>query len=212
MDNEEEVINSKELSSELLEEGELDIDINDEGEYIEKGITPPTLRSPGNIEDPRQGKMWEIYIKGFRKGQPSAKQAALDAGYSLNTAINVTSFKWFKDKKKKLLRSKLLTNAERNIDRILDLDYSKIKILDDGSQVEGVDVDVLRVVADMSKTIVTTLGKDVGYSTKTEVGGKIESDIKINSISYADPIPVMSEVVEEQNKQIVENIINNENK
>lgn len=47
--------------------------------------------------------------------------------------------------------------------------YTEIRKLEDGTDKEVVDKDVLRVVADMSKTIVTTLGKDLGYSQKTEI-------------------------------------------
>ncbi len=73
-------------------------------------------------------------------------------------------------------------NAERNISRILNMGYTRMKLIEAGKDEDGkpimqqseeIDKDVLKIVADMSKTIVTTLGKDLGYSTKTEV--KVES-------------------------------------
>lgn len=84
--------------------------------------------------------------------------------------------------------------------------YSKMKIID-GEETEVIDKDVLRVVADMSKLLVTTLGKDVGYSSKTEITGKVGGDIKINSVSYADPKQIESEVIDSVNA-IGEEIIN----
>lgn len=181
-------------------------------------VTPPKLRSKGEIKDPRQDIAWEHYVKGWKQGNPSAKAAALFAGYSENSAINMSSFKWFKERKNKLRRSNMLTKAERNLSRMLDLDYSRMKLVEDGKDDDGVmqyreeefiDKDVLRVVADVSKTIVQTLGKDEGYSTKTEVDGKMSGDIKINSISYADkPLEIENQVVEEAIKLIEDEVIN----
>lgn len=196
---------------------EPEMEMDDSGLYVEKGLVPPKLRSPnGRFGDyEKQQKAWENYVKSWREGRPNIKQAGIDAGFCETTAQNMGSFKWFRDRKNKLRRSVMLTKAEKNLSKILDLDYSKIRILPDGSQVDGVDVDTLRIVADVSKTVATTLGKDLGYSTKTEVGGKVESEIKINSISYADkPVEIEAQVVvdEIQNQQnnILEEVINKE--
>jgi len=200
------------------EKKEPELEVNDDGFYIEKGLIPPRLRAlngcKGDYE--RQQKAWEFYVKSWKDGKPNVLQAGLAAGYSRATAAQLNNFKWFKDKKDKLRRSVMMTKAERNLSNILNLDYSQIKILPDGTEKKGINADVLRVVADISKTIVTTLGKDVGYSTKTEVGGKMESEIKINSISYADPVQIENTVVDEGVKQlekveekIIENIIEN---
>ena len=150
---------------------------NDEGTFTEvyrdkrsgNIVTHPKLRSKGSLPDPRQQVCWDLYLKGWKAGRPSATQAARDAGYAENTAVNICNLTWFKEKKDKLRRSNMMSRAEKNISRILNMGYTKIKQLEDGSQTEEVDKDVLRIVADMSKTIVTTLGKDMGYSSKTEV-------------------------------------------
>lgn len=179
--------------------------------YVSKAgniVTHPTKRSKGPLKDPRQDIAWEIYVKGWRDGRPNAREAGLQAGYALNTAINLPNLTWFKERKDKLRRSKMLSKAERNLSRILDMDYSKMRLRDDGSEEEVVDKDILRVVADVSKSIVTTLGKDEGYSTKTEVSGKMQGDIKINSISYADKaLEIENEVVDESVKMIETEII-----
>lgn len=186
------------------------MEVTDEGTFEEKVFVPmdPKLRSPGGrVPDVRSIQCWENYVESWMQGRPNAYRAAIDAGYSPKTAININRFGWFKKKKEKLLRSSMMTKAEENLAKILGMNYSKMKIVD-GEEVEVVDKDVLRIVADMSKTVVTTLGKDVGYSTKTEVTGKMGGEIKINSVSYADPLQVESEVVTDAVNAIGEEIIN----
>lgn len=203
MDNEENQ-ESTELST--FSPKEENLEVNDDGYYIERGLIPPKLRSPnGHLGDPKkQALAWEYYVQSWREGSPNIYRSGIRAGYTEATSKQLGNFKWFKDKKDKLRRSVMMTKAERNLNRILNMDYSQIKILPDGSKKEGVNTDILKVVADISKTIVTTLGKDAGYSTKTEVGGKMESEIKINSISYADPIQIENAVVDEGVKQLEE--------
>ena len=181
-------------------------------------VINPKLRSKGNFEDPRQQICWDLYVKGWKEGKPSAKAAGLAAGYAYNTAINISNFKWFKDKKAKLRRSVMMSKAERNLSRILDIDYSVMRLVEVGKddegkpimdQVEVIDKDLVRVVADVSKTIVTTLGKEEGYSTKTEVEGKMKGDIQIKSVNYADaPVEVEAKVVDESVKLIEDEIFN----
>ena len=154
----------------------------------------------------------------MRSGNPNAKGAALKAGFSENTAINIGNQKWFKEKKDKLRRSTMMSNAERNYSRILNLPWTRMKLVevgkdDDGKPImekqEEVDIDTLRVVEAASKTVLTTLGKDEGYSTKTELKGEMQGEIKINSISYADqvPIEVENQIAEESIKQVENKII-----
>lgn len=207
------------MTTEIVEKEEEYIS-NDEGLLVEKSTIPPKERSKmGRTLDPRQLLAWEYYVKSWQMGRPNAKQAGLDAGYMPNTAQNLNNFKWFKDRKDKLFKHKMKSKAERNLMRILNMDYSKIKILPDGREITEVDVDKLRIQADVSKMILTTLGKDDGYSTKTEIGGKMESEIKINSISYADPVQIENTSIDEGVKQlekveekIVENIIDDQTK
>lgn len=131
-------------------------------------VTPPSLRNK-NQDNARREKCWELYMKSVRDGNPNARGAARLAGFSENTAINIRNMRWFKDRNDKLRRSKMMTNAERNIARMLNLGLTRLKTLEDGSTEEVFDVERARIVADMSKLIVTTLGKDEGWSTKTEV-------------------------------------------
>ena len=195
---------------------EEEMESNDEGLLVPKIIDPKIRSKTGRQRDPRSELAWEFYVKSWREGKPNAKQAGLNAGYAYNTAVNLSNFKWFKDKKDKLRRSNMLTKAERNISRMLNLDYSRIKVLPDGTEEETIDRDVLRVVADVSKTIVTTLGKDMGYSTKTEIDGKMGGEINIKSISYADPIEIEAQVVDDTLKviegEVVKEVTQNDQK
>lgn len=142
-------------------------------------VTPPHLRNK-NQSNERREKCWELYMKSVRDGNPSAMQAAKDAGFSDNTAMNIKKMRWFKDREDKLRRSKMMTNAEKNIARLLNLGLTRIKKLEDGSTEEVFDAEKARIVADMSKLIVTTLGKDEGWSTKSE--------LKVTAL----PTPIMS--------------------
>jgi len=156
-----------------------------------------------NERKTKREKCWEEYVKTWRAGEPSARKAAIIAGYAPNTAINITKMKWFKDKKKKLRRSAMMTNAEKNLARVLRMNFSEMKLQEDGSEKEVVDKDILKAVIDVSKTVVTTLGKDEGYSTKTEVKGDMSGEIKINSVSYADvPTEVENKIVDNSVKVI----------
>lgn len=149
------------------------------------------------IPDPRQAVMWDIYLKGWMKGFPNAKQAALDAGYSYTTAINVTNFPWFKDKFDKLKRKDFLSKGERNLEKFLDLDYSKLNELT--GEMTDIDIDKAKLVADMTKLVVTTLGKDEGYSSKTTLDQKVSGEVQIRAVSYADAVieaPKVADVID----------------
>lgn len=173
-------------------------------------VTPPKDRYLGRMDGDRRQLCWDLYVKSLRTGFPSARQAARDAGFSENTALNIRNMAWFKEKLKKLKRSSIGSKAERNLSRGLDVQWSKMKLLEDGTEQEEVDKDLFRTVMDVSKYVAGTLLKDEGYSTKTEVVGKMDSEIKINSISYAnndDIKQIEDKAVDDTIKQIEEVVI-----
>lgn len=171
-------------------------------------VTDPKVRNAGRGDESRRQLCWDLYIKSLRSGIPSARQAALDAGYLPNTALNIRRMAWFKAKLKNLQRKSIGGKAERNLSRGLDVQWSKIKLSETGEEVEEIDKDLFREVMGVSKFIAGTLLKDEGYSTKTEVVGKIDGEIKINSISYADqPLEIENKIVDEAVKQIEDVII-----
>lgn len=138
------------------------------------------------IKDPRQDIMWEHFLKNWMKGAGNAAESARFAGYSETTAANVTNLFWYKEKFQKLKRKEMLSKAERNLDRILDLDYSKLDELT--GERTAVDIDKLKIVADISKMTATTLGKDEGYSSKTSVDQNVKGEVHIKAVNYADQV------------------------
>lgn len=118
-----------------------------------------------HTHDPREKIMWNFYIEEIAKGNGSnAYDAAIKAGYTETFAKKVTCTEWFKNRKSKLRRDGMLDKAERNLDAVLDLKYQK--------KGKVTDSDALKAVVDVSKTVAKTLGKDVGYSERTEMTGK----------------------------------------
>lgn len=117
-----------------------------------------------HTEDPREQVMWDIYVSNLAKGIDNAYQAAKEAKYEESSAKNITLRGWFKERKDKLRRRDMLSKAEKVLDKTLD--YEPV------DQEGKIDVGLLRVQTDVAKTVVTTLGKNEGYSTRQELTGK----------------------------------------
>lgn len=137
----------------------------------------------GTTSDPREQVMWDIYVAKLSKGIENAYESAIEAGYEEATARQITVRSWFIARKSKLKRKEMLSKAERNLDKALDL----VTLNKEGLE----DPQLLKIKVDVSKTIVSTLGKDEGYSTKTETdltskGEKIEFPTAINIIKPND--------------------------
>ena len=143
----------------------------------------------GSTSDPREQIMWDFYVKELSNGIDNAYDAAIKAGYEATTAKNVTLTGWYKERKAKLKRKEMLSKAERNLDKVLDTSYKN----DEGN----IKSDVMKIVVDVSKTIVTTLGKDEGYSNRTEHTGKEGGNITFDIINYADTDtpPIQTETI-----------------
>ena len=142
---------------------------------MEKSKTNP-FGANGATSDPREQICWDNYIKSLAGGKGNAYQSALDARYSEDHARNITLQGWFKERLSKLKRRDMLSKAERNLDKVLDTKYE---------DAEGKLIpDVMRIVVDVSKNIASTLGKDEGYSTRTEQTGKDGADLNITLINY----------------------------
>ncbi len=113
-----------------------------------------------NRLDPRQRLMWNYYIDQTSETFSNAKRSAIKAGFSEYYSNSITNQAWYKDKKR---RMHLLSKAEKVLNKIL-----KMNTEDEKGKPKA---DVLRVQADMAKHVTKTLGKDEGYSEKTEVTG-----------------------------------------
>ncbi len=137
-------------------------------------ITTNPNGANGTTSDPREQVMWDIYVAKLTKGYENAYESAIEAGYEESSASKITVRSWFVERKDKLRRKGMLSKAERNLDKGLDESYYD----KDGN----VRTDVMRIVMDVSKTVATTLGKDDGYSSRTEQTGKGGKDLPINTI------------------------------
>lgn len=127
--------------------------------YIANGIT----------SDPREQICWDIYVDNLAKGLDNAYEAGVSAGYSHDHSRNLTMQGWFKERKAKLHRKEMLSKAERNLGKVLDFNMHD----DEGK----VNTPVATLVSNVSTTIVKTLGKDIGYSDRTEHTGANGKDL-----------------------------------
>ena len=143
-------------------------------EEIAKPRTNPNGAN-GTTSDPREHVMWDIYVAKLAKGYENAYESAIEAGYEEATAKNITVRGWFIERKEKLRRKEMLSLAEKNLKKGMEAHY-----LDDNGNIRA---DVMRIVMDVSKTIATTLGKDNGYSTRTEQTGKDGGAIEFKPIT-----------------------------
>ena len=109
-----------------------------------------------STSDPREQICWDLYVESITKGEVNAYKAAIKAGYSKDHSRNITLQGWFKERLSKLKRREMLSKAERNLDKIMDLPLE----------------DKANIVLDASKFIAKTLGKDEGYSDRSELTGR----------------------------------------
>jgi len=132
----------------------------------------------GTTSDPREQICWDNYVHSIFIGQENAYKSAIEAGYEEATARQITVRSWFIERKSKLKRKDMLSKAERNLDKVLDLKYETV----DREGIQKTNADILRVVVDVSKTIASTLGKNEGYSSRSELTGADGKDL---------PAPIM---------------------
>lgn len=131
----------------------------------------------GTTSDPREQIMWDIYVKNLDSGVDNAKQAALDAGYTESSANKITVCSWFAERKDKLRRKGLLSKAEKVLEKTLNYDTETIAFDKGGNLItndEGrphliTNTSLLKIQADVAKTVATTLGSKEGYVSKTEL-------------------------------------------
>lgn len=115
----------------------------------------------------KQLNMWKNYIDPKSSTYGNAITSAVKAGYADTTAHSITGLPFFKDK---LRRLNMLTRAEKVLKKTL--------IMETKDKITGKEqADLLRIQVDAAKHITKTLGKDEGYSERSEVTGKDGSPI-----------------------------------
>lgn len=139
--------------------------------------------------DPRQKLAWDYYIDPRSDTFSNAYQSAVKAGYSKSYSNHITTEQWWCERMRRL---GLFTQSESVLEEMLNLptdirkySYSKNRSVDndyEGDEEEEVgeyvitDPALVRIKQDTAKFIAERLGKNEGYSTKTEVvnSGKID--------------------------------------
>jgi hypothetical protein len=108
--------------------------------------------------DPRQKLCWDLYVNPKSKTFGNALQSALKAGYERTSAEHITLQDWFLEKTRRL---NMLSKAEKVLDEALELprQVNKEGMIDSGLE---------RVKTDVAKFLAERLGKNEGYTTKTE--------------------------------------------
>lgn len=130
----------------------------------------------GTTSDPREQKMWDIYVEQLAKGIDNARKAAMDVGYSEEHSSNITMQGWFKERKAKLRRKDMLSNSEKKLAKTLEYE---VEIIDEKGNLT-VKTDLLKIQVDVAKTLVASLGKDEGYSTRQEITGANGEPLQIS--------------------------------
>lgn len=123
-------------------------------------------------EDPRQSLFWNLYNDYASETFSNAYQSAQKAGYTEAYSATITTQEWFCEK---VRRNKLIGKSERILDRTLDLSIET----DEGKILP----DIVRIQVDVAKHVTKTLGKDLGYSDRTEHTGKDGKDLPTPIIS-----------------------------
>lgn len=143
-----------------------------------KKVTKPSNPNGANqyLLDPRQKLCWENYTNPKSKTFGNATQSAVSAGYEYDYADQITMTEWFKGK---VWRLNGTFTGEKKIEELINL-----PIQNDA----GYDVGIIRVQADLAKYLTSTLGKDEGYSNRSELTGKDGKDL---------PTPLLAAIIEE---------------
>lgn len=130
-----------------------------------------------------------FYFNPKEKTFGNALQSGLRAGYSQEYSENITSLmpNWLSEiigKKKRLL-----VKAENALEDTLDMPIEVQKLEGYGDEKELVvrtEPALIKIKQDTAKFIAETVGKDEGYSKRTELTGKDGGAVEIKDISDSE--------------------------
>lgn len=111
--------------------------------------------------DIRQKNMWDNYVDPRSSTYGNATKSALKAGYAPSTAHTITNSRYFRERMRRL---NMLSRAEKVLKKTL--------VMKTSDETGKEQADLLRIQVDAAKHITKTLGKDEGYSERSEVTGK----------------------------------------
>lgn len=127
------------------------------------------------VLDPRQKLCWDSYVNPRSETFGNVTASARKAGYEESYCDTISQSEWFCAKMWKLNAT---FSGEKKMRELLDLPLAG----EDGK----IDIGIARIQADLAKYLTSTLGKDEGYSTKTETDITTGGD-KINSLAELPP-------------------------
>lgn len=147
--------------------------------------------------DPRQALFWKKYTDPKSETFGNAYQSAISVGYSEGTSAQITTFKWYLEKCR---RMGLLLKAEKVLEKTLETKHIKKKIgmfgpiidPDTKEYVYEIDVTTLAIKNKVAMFVAERQGKDVGYSTRNELTGKDGKDL---------PTPILGGLPEEKKEE-----------
>lgn len=135
----------------------------------------PVVEEP-DPEEPRllnakQKLAWDSYVNPKSKTFGNGLRSALHAGYQENYASTITTRPWWVDKVRRL---RLLSKAEKVLEEMVDMPVQTLEWEGKGEDAEQVVVTnpaLVKIKQDTGKFLAERLGKDEGYSSRSEVTG-----------------------------------------
>lgn len=123
--------------------------------------------------DPRQLACWENYVNPDSDTYSNAKASALKAGYSESHAEDIHNVEWFQSLLRKL---RLKYKGEKVLEEMLDMPVmtAETRLNDLGEEIAVAvvkDTQLVKIKQDTAKFTVERLGKDEGWSTRSEITG-----------------------------------------
>ena len=118
--------------------------------------------------DPRQKLCWEFYINPKSETFGNALQSALKAGYEDSYSRTITDTTWFSDKVRRL---NMLSKAEKVLEEMIELDINNHQKIGDEVVIRK-DPALAKIKQDTAKFLAERLGKNDGYSSRTELTGQ----------------------------------------
>lgn len=140
-------------------------------------ISNPNGANQYNL-DPRQKLCWESYINPRSETFGNATQSALKAGYEENYARTITVTEWFVVKVRRL---NLLGKAEKVLEEMIDMNTLTVVEVN-GEQIIKNDPALSKIKQDTAKFIAERVGKDEGYSTRSELTGANGDQVNLGVI------------------------------
>lgn len=130
---------------------------------------PPNPNGANQYQlDPRQKLCWEFYANPKSETFGNATQSAIKAGYEEEYAKTITVTEWFVAKVRRL---NMLGKAEKVLEEMLDLDTNNSKVIE-GEVIYSKDAALTKIKQDTAKFIAERVGKNDGYSARTELTDK----------------------------------------